>query len=93
MSGICTCKDKLLNLSPSTVLQLSFWCELVAIAKIKEDDVPENAVFYLHDYSYENLISGLPENEKVKINFKIELVAHIIGMSGNLNIGLVRELE
>lgn len=63
------------------------------LAKIKWDDVPENAVFYLHDQSYQGLVSGFPEEKQVSVRFKIRLLKTILGVTCDESQGLLREIE
>ena len=90
LNGTCQNMEVLINHQPANILELSFWCELMFVAKIDQDDVPENGVFYLHDRIYEEVISTLQEHEKGRIKFKIELLIHILGMSSSIDFGLAR---
>ena len=53
LGGECTNYEQILSRHPKDLVQLSFWCEVMIITKIKIDDVPDSAVFYLHDLSYD----------------------------------------
>ena len=85
--------EKLLSRQPWSLQELGVWCELMLIAKIEQEDVPDNGVFYLHDRAYEEVTATLEEVSKNRISFKLELLGHVLGMSGSANIGIVRELE
>ena len=61
LKGECHNYQKMIHHQPTNLVQLNLWCELMLIAKIKFDDVPDNGVFYLHDRNYEEVIGQLGE--------------------------------
>jgi hypothetical protein len=66
------------------LLELSFWCEGMAVTKIEDEDIPNNAVFYLSDQNYTELLYGkTPYCDRVSTEFKVKLVESIFKIAKN----------
>lgn len=83
--------SSLLASRPSSLFQLSLWTEALIVARVDQLDVPDSAVFDLSGRKYEQIISHLPESEKVGILSKLTIAAHIFKIRSSERLG--RELE
>jgi hypothetical protein len=69
---------------PTNLLELNFWCEAMVVAKIDDEDIPNNAVYYLSDQSYTSLLyNKTPYCDRVGTEFKIRLVESIFKIAKN----------